>query len=372
MSDFESDSLSTPANLPNDEEIESTLRLVVRDALKRDEEITVKRARGWAEEALGLHSGFFKDDAEWKTRSNDLIHAAIEEPESPEKKDVRKVKAKAGAGTKRKSDELEERKWRKKRKRSPIVDSEESENGQEPNEPAEDAEDAEPEDVKPKKSQPKSEEESALSDPPDEESEPAALKQNGKPAAAADDDDSDLSSVLDDPPPKAKKSRQKKSTSPKPTKSKATSTATKSKSSKPSDKPSDLSPQEEELKRLQSWLLKCGIRKLWHRELAPFSSPKEKISHLKSMLEDVGMTGRFSVEKARQIKEQRELKAELEAARAFNSQWGDGEEEEGGGGKGEAGDGEGEDEDGAEVKQPVRRLKPKGLVDFGDSDEESE
>ena len=57
------------------------------------------------------------------------------------------------------------------------------------------------------------------------------------------------------------------------------------------------------------------------------------------------------------IKEARELKAELEAAREFNEQWGHGSE------SGEDG--------GEETKEEVvktRKLVPKGLVDFGDSD----
>ena len=40
------------------------------------------------------------------------------------------------------------------------------------------------------------------------------------------------------------------------------------------------------------------------------------------MLAEVGMTGRYSAEKAAQIKEERELKADLEAVQAGNKQWG--------------------------------------------------
>lgn len=58
------------------------------------------------------------------------------------------------------------------------------------------------------------------------------------------------------------------------------------------------------------------------------------------MLEDVGMTGRYSQEKATQIKEARELAADIEAVKEGNEKWGmgdeegqDGEEGEGGGGR---------------------------------------
>jgi hypothetical protein len=119
-----------------------------------------------------------------------------------------------------------------------------------------------------------------------------------------------MSSLIDEPP---KKKRQKKSPAPK-------AKPTKSKSSKAVAGSSD--PQEAEIKKLQSWLIQCGIRKLWHRELASCSSSQEKISHLKGMLKDAGMTGRFSKEKAEQIKERRELEADLEEVNQFATKYG--------------------------------------------------
>ena len=53
-----------------------------------------------------------------------------------------------------------------------------------------------------------------------------------------------------------------------------------------------------------------------------FSTNKEKINHLKGMLADVGMTGRYSVEKARQIKNKRELASELEGIQQGAQIWG--------------------------------------------------
>lgn len=353
-------------SVPSAQAIEDALRSVVLEATKRDEEVTVKSARTAAEEKLGLHSGYLKDDVEWKQRSADIIRAAFDEPASPE--EPKKNPANAGGGTKRKSD-VSDGNEVKRRKKSAAPDSREEQHNS--NSEAEVESDAPKPKTKPTlrvepKVEAKSGNTSALSSPPDTDAldeHAASSKANGKAAANSgtiDDDESDLSSVIDDPPPKKK--RQKKSSSPSTTKSKPAKTVKPAKPSKP-DKV--LTPDEEEIKRLQSWLLKCGIRKLWHRELEPYSTPKEKIRHLKGMLEDVGMTGRYSAEKARQIKEQRELKAELEAAKEFNDQWGHEQEDDD--------DGDGEEKKSEEGGGQRRgRLKPRGLIDFGDDDDDSE
>jgi hypothetical protein len=365
MSDAESD-LSTSANLPNDAEIESTIRKVARAGVREDD-FTINVARSRVQEELDLPPDFFKNDGAWKVRSKELIQAAVQDfgeddPSEPEPETNPEPKAKAG--TKRKSDNAPKAKP-KRRRQSPSPELEDSE--------AEDsASDREESAAKPAKAAPKplskSEETSALSSPPDDESEPAALNQNGNRAIPpAEDDESDLSSVIDDPPPKKKRAPKPKSSSP------SASAKSKAKPVKPSKSASksDLSIEEEEIKRLQAWLIKCGIRKLWHRELAHFSTPKEKIKHLKGMLEEAGMTGRYSVEKARQIKESRELAAELEAAREFNEQWGHEDEgsddEEVDHGKARARD----KEERFVAEEPSKR-RPRGLVDFGDSGEESD
>lgn len=366
MSDSE---LSTPANLPADAEIEQCLRRVVRDALKADEEMTTNRARTLAEEELGLDTGFLKDNAEWKQRSKDIVSAAVNEPESPEKpkKSAPKPKAEpaAKAGMKRKSEESQPRKKRQKKAATPVSDEEDVEDEvaevefpkprskkavQRPKLAVDDSEAEADETAETKKTAPptKSEDESALSGPP-EDTEPRAPKANGKPA---DDSESDMSVLIDDPPPKKK--RQKKSTSSTEPKDKD------KKSAKPAKAPKELSPDEEEIKRLQGWLVKCGIRKVWGVELKKYETPKDKIKHLKGMLSEAGMTGRYSAEKASQIREARELAAEIEAAKEFNEKWG------------QKGDGEeGEDGSEEEVEEKgdgrTKRLRPKGLIDFGDS-----
>lgn len=122
--------------------------------------------------------------------------------------------------------------------------------------------------------------------------------------------DSEMSIVLDEPP-----KRKKKDTVLGKTKSSGTS-----KAGKRSEPPAE--PNAEEIKRLQGWLIKCGVRKLWSKELAPYETPKLKIRHLRDMLSKIGMTGRFSAEKAKQIREERELKADLEEVQEGAKLWG--------------------------------------------------
>jgi len=133
-------------------------------------------------------------------------------------------------------------------------------------------------------------------------------------AINGDHSDSELSDLLDEArAPKKKRKRFEPSTKPDKT--------TKSKTGKAAAA-STLTPHEEEIKRLQGWLVKCGTRKIWGVYLARFETPKDKISHLKSLLKDAGMESRYSEEKARQIKEERELKADLEDIQKRNQKWG--------------------------------------------------
>ncbi|KAK5129408.1 hypothetical protein LTR08_003295 [Meristemomyces frigidus] len=366
MSDSE---LSTPSNLPADSQIEQALRNVVRDALKANEVITTNLARSRAERDLGLDAGFLKNDGEWKKRSKDIISAAVEEPESPEKPKTSAPKAKpaAKASAKRKSNEPQPAKKRQKKAdiatSSETVVADEEDEGEAPaakskknstgakkaagmSELVEDDENDE------SKVQNDAREESALSEPQEDTAEAAATKATGKPA---EDSESEMSVLIDNTPPKKK--RPKKSTSPSATKETTKETA------KPAKPAKELTPDEEEIKRLQGWLVKCGIRKVWGVEMKKYETPKAKIKHLKSMLDDVGMTGRYSVEKASQIREARELEVEIEAAKEFNNKWG----QEGTG----SGDDDGEGGEGkmAEEKKPQKR-RPKGLIDFGDSGDE--
>lgn len=124
--------------------------------------------------------------------------------------------------------------------------------------------------------------------------------------------ESEMSEVLDEEPKPRRKSSGKPTTK---TKTSDSKTA-KAKSVGGED------PDQAEIKRLQGWLVKCGIRKLWGKELKPFETSKAKIKHLKDMLADVGMTGRYSIEKANQIREARELAADIEAVQEGAERWG--------------------------------------------------
>jgi len=134
-----------------------------------------------------------------------------------------------------------------------------------------------------------------------------------KSALKTEDSSSELSDLLDEEP----KQRRKKKKSAEPSGQKA-----KKVKGVPSKKEADLDPDQAEIRRLQGWLVKCGIRKMWSRELKPFETPKAKITHLKGMLSDAGMTGRLSVEKANQIREARELAADIEAVQEGAERWG--------------------------------------------------
>ncbi|KKY28307.1 putative transcriptional regulator [Diplodia seriata] len=89
----------------------------------------------------------------------------------------------------------------------------------------------------------------------------------------------------------------------------------------------------------------------------PEPEPEAKVNHLKAMLADAGMEGRYSAEKARQIKERRELAADLEAVQEGAKRWGQSESDEDNG------------------TRPNRRLAKglkdlEGLVESGDEESE--
>ncbi|KAK5684260.1 hypothetical protein LTS10_004124 [Elasticomyces elasticus] len=336
MSDSE---LSSAGNAPADAQIEECLRRIVRDALKADADMTVRIARSQAETELGLDAGFFKDDAKWKGRSKEIIEAAVEEPLSPEqpkkaapKKAAPKPKAapktKAAPSKKRKSDEPIPKAKRSKKTASEVEDSDEevSELSDKPASPALEDDD----------------------EPAEKPTATANAVEVAEKQANGDDSD-DFSDVKDEAP--AKKKRPKKSTSPSDT------TAKPKKVAKPTK---ESTPDEDEIKKLQDWLKKCGIRKLWGKELAKYDTSKQKIKHLKGLLEEIGMTGRYSNDKADQIKESRELAADIEAAKDFDSKWG----------QKKKGRGDDEEDEEQEEKVQPKRLRPKGLVDFGDSGDE--
>ena len=143
--------------------------------------------------------------------------------------------------------------------------------------------------------------------------------------AGVDGSESEMSVVLDEAPkPRSKRKSSEVDKGP---------SKKKSKTSKAPKVELTVDADAEEVKRLQGWLVKCGIRKVWYKELQPYDTHKAKVQHLKEMLAEAGMTGRYSVEKASQIREERELQADLDAVQAGNKQWGMETPEEDGNGR---------------------------------------
>ncbi|KAH9875543.1 hypothetical protein J1614_004279 [Plenodomus biglobosus] len=275
--------------LPSEAAISNALRNVVIDLHKAGnaDDLTVKRVRARAEKQLGLDDGFFKTHPSWKQRSHEAIVEAVEKycdaeppplptptkaapkpkgkPKAKPAPDQSKATAQTARGVKRKA--AAATKAAKRRK-------------------------------------PSSDQESEADD--DSDSEPVAPGKRAKPKAP--DSDSDLSSVIDEEP--VKKQRKKKGSAP------AANKASKPKTAH--------DPDEAKIKELQGWLVKCGVRKVWSRdaELSKCNTAKEKIHVLHNMLKDVGMEGKFSVEKAAKIKEQREFAKDLEAIKEGEMAWG--------------------------------------------------
>jgi hypothetical protein len=131
-------------------------------------------------------------------------------------------------------------------------------------------------------------------------------------------DESSESEVFDEPPKRKRKSKE-------PATKKSAGKSSKPKTSA-SKSTADVSPDDAEIKKLQSQLVKCGVRKIWAFELKQYGDDsRAKIRHLKGMLKDIGMDGRFSESKAREIKERRELLADLEEVQEMSKNWGSGD-----------------------------------------------
>jgi len=82
-------------------------------------------------------------------------------------------------------------------------------------------------------------------------------------------------------------------------------------------------PIEEQIKRLKSFVVACGVRKKWAKEFEGIEGqPKKQLSRLREMLEGLGMTGRLSLEKAKAIRAKRELAEEIEDVVQFEARRG--------------------------------------------------
>ncbi|KAL0954032.1 hypothetical protein HGRIS_005186 [Hohenbuehelia grisea] len=120
----------------------------------------------------------------------------------------------------------------------------------------------------------------------------------------AEASDSALSSLFDDDPkPKKSKATTKGGTTRKPRERKSAG--------------EKLSKDDETIKRLKGIVSACGVRKQWAKVFDGLDKPSQQIAKLKSTLNELGMTGRFSLEKAKAIKAERELAKELEDVQSF-------------------------------------------------------
>ena len=165
--------------------------------------------------------------------------------------------------------------------------------------------------------------------PSEQEEKNIVMEKGQKGKDTTENSESELSEVIDEaPPPRKRKKAKNRSTdrnSGKVSLDPKVRQSTRGGKNKADEK---LSSQEVEIKRLQSWLIRCGIRKVWYKELALHPTAQAKIKHLKDMLKDASMEGRFSAEKANRIREQRELKADLEAVQEGAKMWGQTESED--------------------------------------------
>ncbi|MCJ1461853.1 hypothetical protein MMC07_000452 [Pseudocyphellaria aurata] len=314
---------------PSQVALEQALRKAVQRVYKlgNPEELTIKRIRAAAEHDLDLEEDFFKTDSTWKEKSKNIIQSEFElhtdvksvgdpslSQSSPKPKATKKLpkaqepRKSRGKGAKRASpSEVGSKKRRK------VASDEEASAGDDVG--------AKPAPVAKAGKHASPSGSPALNTERKEESEAAdRVPEESKPIqTAAANSDSEMSVVIDEKPKSKSKGRNPRSAKA------ATKKSGGSKASKGTDKSAD--PDAEEIKRLQGWLVKCGCRKMWYKELAPYDTPKLKIRHLKEMLSDIGMTGRFSIEKATQIRDERELKADLEAVQEGDKQWGKDESE---------------------------------------------
>ncbi|KAI1612496.1 hypothetical protein EDD37DRAFT_625055 [Exophiala viscosa] len=334
MSDSELSEASA-TSMPPDHELEKSLRAEVVDAQKNDIEYTVNSIRTASEDKLGLDNGFYKNSAAWVQRSKDIIKdqsAIFPASQSSPVKQTPAKPAKSTQRSKKRASPSKEPAPRKKQKTTkPQVESEDSSSplSDVDSEDAEKSSNAKPSKLPPKAqaAKPKASTRKKVKDPESDAGEDEGVDETNGTAAeesqkADVESESELSELLDEDPQPKKKGKQKDPSGP---------IQKKTKSSKPRADV-DVDPDQAEIKRLQGWLVKCGIRKVWGKELKPYETARAKIKHLKDMLGDAGMTGRYSVEKANQIKEARELAADIEAVQEGAERWG-ADEEEGGDGK---------------------------------------
>ncbi|KAJ2002837.1 hypothetical protein H4R26_003394 [Coemansia thaxteri] len=131
-------------------------------------------------------------------------------------------------------------------------------------------------------------------------------------ANAADEEASEESDNADDFSDTAPKKRAAAATNQSPVAAKRAKTA-KSGDGKSNNTGGKVSKANEStISNLKQYVVKCGLRKVWSKELAGLDGAQQ-IQHLKALLEELGMEGRPTLDKCKQIKAKRDLQAELDA-----------------------------------------------------------
>ncbi|CAI2182361.1 7995_t:CDS:2, partial [Funneliformis geosporum] len=125
--------------------------------------------------------------------------------------------------------------------------------------------------------------------------------------AVEDEDDDDLSSLEDEPLKKKRKTGKTVGKS-------AVKTVVKT----VNNRTANIEKDDKTIKNLKSLINKCGVRKIWAKELTDCKTNSSKIRKLKQMLVDLGVEGRPTLEKCKKVKKRRELEAELKAMSAEN------------------------------------------------------
>ncbi|KAG6145699.1 hypothetical protein E4U38_004893 [Claviceps purpurea] len=292
---------------------------------------TVNKVRQHVEEGQGLEEGFFTND-EWKQKSKAIIKEYVDKLLDGWKPDSNPEPNSNGA-IKRHASSEDEVPVPKRQKLGNTKKNAKAKDGAKPKarggdtatskktktQPSSTVSRRKSRDTQPDEDEPHEEPDVTNKALPTEASvdeTPPSVKSDNLAPGADPSEEEEYSDVIDEAPmPKRNKKelKPKSSKPPKPTVTK-----------KPTATTTD-DPQEAEIKKLQSQLVKCGIRKLWHNELKQYKDDsRAKIRHLKKMLADIGMDGRFSEAKAREIKETREILADVDAAQEMNALWGKG------------------------------------------------
>ncbi|POW05997.1 hypothetical protein PSHT_10531 [Puccinia striiformis] len=126
---------------------------------------------------------------------------------------------------------------------------------------------------------------------------------------------------------------------------------------------------EERIKKLKGFVVACGVRKQWKREFATCKTNKEQIERLTKILDGLGMTGRLSMAKAKEIKARRDLEAEVNelAPPPGTDSSGDDDDDDGEGNDKEGGEGhDGNTQDDDEKKPVIKKRKKNCTASSGD------